>query len=65
VDRYAIDAQTSNLEYWVAAGKVPPSVQSVQLQKVESFSAGITGGRLILPATRLGPSAVSLWIVHP
>ena len=24
VDRYLIDAQTSNLDYWVAAGKLPP-----------------------------------------
>src|SRR4029077_11649076 len=38
-DRYLIDAQTSNLDYWVAAGKIPPSVQATQLQKVESFSA--------------------------
>ena len=64
VDRYLIDAQTSNLDYWVAAGKVPPSVQATQLQKVESFSAVATGGTLNLPARPLGPSAVSLWIVH-
>jgi hypothetical protein len=64
VDRYAIDAQTSNLNLWEAAGKVPPSVQSVQLQKVESFAAKSTRGVLNLPATQLGPSAVSLWVVH-
>jgi hypothetical protein len=64
VDRYLIDAQTSNLDYWVAAGKVPPSVQATQLQKVESISAMVTGGALSLPARQLGPSAVSLWIVH-
>lgn len=64
VDRYLIDAQTSNLNYWVAAGKVPPSVQATQLQKVETFSAVATAGTLSLPARQLGPSAVSLWIVH-
>ena len=64
VDRYLIDAQTSNLDYWVAAGKIPPSVQATQLQKVESFSAVATGGTLALPARQLGPSAVSLWVVH-
>jgi hypothetical protein len=64
VDRYLIDAQTSNLDYWVAAGKVPPSVQATQLQKVESFSAVVTGGVVTLPARQLGPSAVSLWVVH-
>ena len=64
VDRYLIDAKTSNLNYWVAAGKTPPSVQVTQLQKVESFSASSTNGQLTLPARQLGPSAVSLWIVH-
>ena len=64
VDRYLIDSQTSNLDYWVAAGNTPPSVQATQLQKVESFSAISVGGALVLPAKVLGPSAVSLWIVH-
>jgi hypothetical protein len=64
VDRYLIDAQTSNLDYWLAADKVPPSVQATQLQKVESFPAQATAGDLTLPARQLGPSAVSLWIVH-
>ena len=64
VDRYVIDAQTSNLNYWVATGKIPPSVQATRLQKVESFSANSTGGKLTLPARELGRSAVSLWIVH-
>jgi hypothetical protein len=64
VDRYVIDGETSNLNYWVAAGKIPPSVQVTQLQKVESFSATATGGTVALPARELGQSAVSLWIVH-
>jgi hypothetical protein len=64
VDRYVIDATTSNLNSWVSAGKVPPSVQITQLQKVESFSATTSGGTLILPSRQLGPSAVSLWVVH-
>jgi hypothetical protein len=64
VDRYLVDAKNSNLYYWVAAGKVPPSVQITQLQKVESFPAAANGGVLALPARQLGPSAVSLWIVH-
>jgi hypothetical protein len=64
VDRYVIDAQTSNLYYWVAAGKTPPSVQATQLQKVESFSATVTGGTVALPERELGQSAVSLWVVH-
>jgi hypothetical protein len=64
VDRYLIDAQTSNLNYWVAAGAIPPSVPITQLQKVESFSASSTGGTLTLPPTQFGQSAVSLWIVH-
>jgi hypothetical protein len=64
VDRYLIDAQTSNLDFWVAAKKVPPSLQATQLQKVETFSAVASGGTLTLPARQLGPSATSLWIVH-
>ena len=65
VDRYLIDSQTSNLDYWIAGGKIPPSVQATELQKVESFSATVSGGQVTLPARQLGPSAVSLWIVHP
>jgi hypothetical protein len=65
VDRYVIDAKTSNLDYWIAAGKLPPSLQATQLQKVESFSASSSGGTVSLPARELGQSAVSLWIVHP
>jgi hypothetical protein len=64
VDRYLIDAQTSNLFFWFAKGQTPPSLQATQLQKVESFSATATGGTLVLPARQLGPSAVSLWIAH-
>jgi hypothetical protein len=64
VDRYLIDSQTSNVNYWVSNGKIPSSVQITQLQKVESFSANSTGGVVSLPARPLGPSAVSLWIIH-
>jgi hypothetical protein len=64
VDRYLIDAKTSNLDHWIAEGKTPPSVQSTQLQRVESFSTTSTNGALILPERQLGQSAVSLWIVH-
>jgi hypothetical protein len=64
VDRYLIDAQTSNLFFWFAKGQAPPSLQATELQKVESFSATATGGTLVLPARQLGPSAVSLWIAH-
>jgi hypothetical protein len=64
VDRYLIDAQTSNLDYWVSAGQAPPSVPATQLQEVESFSANSISGTLTLPATQFGQSAVSLWIVH-
>jgi hypothetical protein len=64
VDRYLVDAQTSNLYYWFAQGITPPSVQATQLQKVETFSASVSSGILSLPARQLGPSAVSMWIVH-
>ena len=64
VDRYLIDAKTSNLYYWFAMGQAPPSLEATQLQKVESFSATATAGTLVLPARQLGPSAVSLWIAH-
>ena len=64
VDRYLIDAQTSNLYYWYSAGQTPPSVQSTQLQKIESISATVTGGTLSLPIRQFGQSAVSLYIVH-
>ena len=63
-DRYVIDSQTSDLNYWVAAGQTPPSVQATQLQKVESISVTSTGGTLTLPARQLGKSAVSMWILH-
>jgi hypothetical protein len=64
VERYLIDAQTSNLDHWIAEGKTPPSVQATQLQRVETFTMTSTNGALILPARQLGQSAVSLWIVH-
>ena len=64
VDRYVIDAKTSNLNYWVGAGNIPPSVQVTQLQKIESFSANSNGGTVVLPIENLGQSAVSLWIVR-
>jgi hypothetical protein len=64
VDRYLIDGMISNLDYWVAAGKVPPSVQATQLQKVESFTATSTNGIVVLPARQLGQSAVSLWVIR-
>ena len=64
VDRYLVDATTSNLTCWFFAGKTPPSVNVTQLQKVESFNATATGGTVALPARQLGQSAVSLWIVH-
>jgi hypothetical protein len=64
VDRYVIDAQTSNLNYWTASGNIPPTVQSTQLQKVESLPANATNGALTLPVAQLGQSGVALWIVH-
>src|SRR4029077_7713479 len=64
VERYLVDAQTSNLDHWIAEGKTPPSVQATQLQRVETFTTTSTNGALILPARQLGQSAVSLWIVH-
>jgi hypothetical protein len=64
VDRYLIDARTSNLNYWLHRKILPPSVQSTQLQKVESFSASPIAGELTLPDSQLDPSAVSLWIVR-
>jgi hypothetical protein len=64
VDRYVIDARTSNLNSWVGVGKKPPSVQATQLQKVESYSTSSINGQLTLAARQLDPSAVSLWIVH-
>jgi len=64
VERYLIDAQTSNLYQWIAEGNTPPSVQATQLQRVETYTTTSTNGALILPARQLGQSAVSLWIVH-
>jgi hypothetical protein len=64
VERYLVDAQTSNLDHWISEGKTPPSVQATQLQRVETFTTTSTNGALILPARQLGQSAVSLWIVH-
>jgi putative glycosyl hydrolase len=64
VDRYLIDACTSNLNYWLQRKTLPPSIQSTQLQKVETFSANAIGGELTLPARPLGPSGVSLWMVR-
>ena len=64
VDRYLIDSKTSNLAMWAASGILPNSVQSSQLQRVESFPATSDDGVVSLPARTLGPSAVSLWVVH-
>jgi hypothetical protein len=64
VDRYLIDGKTSNLAMWAASGTLPSSVQSSQLQKIESFPATSDDGVVSLPARTLGPSAVSLWVIH-
>jgi hypothetical protein len=64
IDRYLIDAKTSNLAMWAAAGTLPNSVQSSQLQKIESFPATSDQGVVSLPVRTLGQSAVSLWVVH-
>ena len=64
VDRYLIDGKTSNLAMWAASGILPNSVQSSQLQKIESFPTTSDDGVVILPARTLGQSAVSLWVIH-
>ncbi|MBC7779363.1 MAG: Ig-like domain repeat protein [Proteobacteria bacterium] len=63
VERHLVDAQTSNVARFIAAGQVPDAA-AVALQKVEQFDAAVVQGRLVLDARVLGPSAVSLWLVR-
>lgn len=56
VERYLIDANTSNLQAYLTK----PGQPDPHLQKVEQFSAQVYNGQLILPARSLG-LGVTFW----
>jgi len=56
VERYLVDANTSNLKAFLTQ----PSHPDPTLQQVEQFTAKVTGGQIILPARTLG-LGVTLW----
>jgi hypothetical protein len=62
VERWLVDESTSNIEYYIDNGK-PLDFNGTMLARVESCSATVSGGSLVLPARTLGTSGVSLWIV--
>jgi hypothetical protein len=59
VERYLVDANTSNLEAYLNQSTHPDP----HLQQVETFTAQIIGGKLTLPARTLG-LGVTFWRVH-
>lgn len=60
VERYLVDADTSNLQKFIAQGTTPdPALTG--LQRVEQVQAIVQSGQLVLPVRTLGPSAVSFW----
>jgi hypothetical protein len=58
VERYLVDANTSNLEAFL----LQPGHPDPSLQKVEQFSAQVQNGQLILPSRSLG-LGVTFWRV--
>src|SRR5262249_49723823 len=58
VQRYLVDANTSNLAAFLAQ----PSQPDPSLQMVEQFSAELQNGKLVLPSRSLG-LGVTLWRV--
>jgi hypothetical protein len=64
VQRYLIDANTSNLARYLDAEQ-RPDYGGTNLQKVEETNVIISKGTVILPQVTLGKSAVSLWIIQP
>ena len=62
VDRYLIDANTSNVAFFIDSGRALDYNASL-LTRVEQCAATVNQGTLNLPARVLTPSAVSLWIV--
>jgi hypothetical protein len=62
VERYLIDAQTSNVARYLDAGQAPDLAGS-SLTRVEWCYAKVQGGSVVLPQRTLGPSAVSMWVL--
>lgn len=62
VERYLVDADTSNLRKFIVQATTPDP-QLTRLQRVEQFPAMVQSGQLVLDARTLGPSAVSFWRV--
>lgn len=60
VERYLVDAQTSNLQAYLEASEPRPDPT---LQRVEQFSADVVAGRLVLPSRTLG-LGVTFWHVR-
>lgn len=63
VERWLVDANTSNVGRFIASGNVPNPTETA-LARVESFAANVADGALALDARTLGPSAVSLWVIR-
>jgi hypothetical protein len=59
VERYLVDANTSNLHAYLTQ----PHRPDPDLHKVEQFNAQVHNGQLMLPSRRLGPG-VTFWRVH-
>jgi hypothetical protein len=61
VERYLVDAFTSNLWAYLQPGHPDPDPT---LQRVEQFPAQVINGKLLLPSRTLGASGVTFWRIH-
>jgi hypothetical protein len=64
VQRYLIDANTSNVSKYLDAN-LAPDLAGSKLTRVEQCYSTVIANTLVLPVRTLGPSAVSLWVVKP
>jgi hypothetical protein len=62
IERYLIDANTSNLAQFVDAGQTP-DLAKTELELAERLTGNVNNGQLNLEARTLGKSAVSFWFI--
>jgi xylan 1,4-beta-xylosidase len=63
VQRYLIDANTSNLAKYLDAGQTPDP-NGTQLQKLPDTEVDVVNGSVTLPQVTLGKAATSLWVIQ-
>jgi xylan 1,4-beta-xylosidase len=63
VQRYLIDANTSNVAKYLDSG-TPLDLNGIKLQQVSSTNVTVSNGSVTLSPETLGQSAVSLWVIQ-